>query len=332
MKKEIRVADKKRGIVQVTIADERWYMRQSEDKATGLPIFLAVPSVTWIAGHYPKGIGFYKWLADKGWDESQAIKQAAGDKGSKVHEAISAILGGTEVRIDSKFLNKTTGKVEELTLEEVDCIKSFIDWRTEFEKDYVIESIAWDMVVFSEIHNYAGTIDYIVRLTPKEDGKNPLKLTGPTPFVVDFKTSKQVWTEYELQVSAYRKAVENGENPVYERNENGTEGKLVDLSGLRTAILQVGYNLNRAGWKWNMIDDKFAVFLAAQFIWQNESSTQAPKVRDYPMVISPGKPQEEIEYGDGDEVIEVDAPEVEEPEPVQPTLVEEAKKPAKAKK
>ena len=329
MKKEIRVADKKRGIVQVTIADERWYMRQSEDKATGLPVFLAVPSVTWIAGHYPKGIGFYKWLADKGWDESQAIKQAAGDKGSKVHEAISAILGGMEVRIDSKFLNKTTGKSEELTLEEVDCIKSFIDWRTEFEKDYIIESIAWDMVVFSEIHNYAGTIDYIVRLTPKEDGKNPLKLTGPTPFVVDFKTSKQVWTEYELQVSAYREGIVNGENPVYSRNENGTEGKIIDMSGLRTAILQVGYNLNRAGWKWNMIEDKFSVFLAAQFIWKNESSTQSPKVRDYPMVLAAGKPQEEFEYGDGDEVIEVDAPEVEEVELEQPTLTEEPKKATK---
>ncbi len=331
MKKEIRVADKKRGIVQVTIADERWYMRQSEDKATKLPIFIAVPSVTWIAGHYPKGLGFYKWLADKGWDESQSIKIAAGDKGSKVHEAISAILNGMEVLIDSKFLNKSTGHQEELTLEEVDCIKSFTDWRTEFEKDYIVESIGWDLVVFSEIHNYAGTVDYIVRLTPKEDGKNPLKLTGPTPFVIDFKTSKQVWTEYELQVSAYRKAIENGENPIYERNENGTEGKAIDISGLRTAILQVGYNLNKAGWKWNMIDDKFDVFLAAQFIWKNESSSQSPKVRDYPMVLAAGKPQEEFEYGDDDEVIEIDAPEVEE-EPVQPALVEEDKKPAKAKK
>ena len=33
-----------------------------------------------IAGHYPKGIAFYKWLAEKGWDESQALKSAAGDK------------------------------------------------------------------------------------------------------------------------------------------------------------------------------------------------------------------------------------------------------------
>jgi hypothetical protein len=44
---------------------------------------LPVPSVTWISGFWPKGIGFYKWLADKGWDEAEAAKQAAGDKNEK---------------------------------------------------------------------------------------------------------------------------------------------------------------------------------------------------------------------------------------------------------
>src|SRR4051794_35372068 len=86
MKKIIRETDEKNGIVQVTIADERWYIKEVEDPNTKLPKFLYVPSVTWIAGHYPKGTEFYKWLANKGWDESQAIKVAAGDKGSKVHE------------------------------------------------------------------------------------------------------------------------------------------------------------------------------------------------------------------------------------------------------
>ena len=100
MQKIIREVDEKRGILQVTIADERWYVKETTNPATELPIHTFVPSVTWIAGHYPKGIGFYKWLADKGWDESQAIKSAAGDKGSKVHDAISAILRGEEVRIE----------------------------------------------------------------------------------------------------------------------------------------------------------------------------------------------------------------------------------------
>src|SRR3954471_22229820 len=133
MKKIIRETDEKRGIVQVTIADERWYVKEERDGKTDLPALRYVPSVTWITGHYPKGIHFYKWLAEQGWDESQAIKQAAGDKGSKVHEALSAILRGEEVRIDSKFVNRSKSTeeapyLEELTFDEVECIISFLDW------------------------------------------------------------------------------------------------------------------------------------------------------------------------------------------------------------
>src|SRR3990167_10405660 len=108
MKKIIRETDEKRGLVQVTIADERWYLKPIDNPLTGIPEYKAVPSSTWIADSYPKGIFFYKWLADKGWDEAEAIKSAAGDKGSKVHMAIEAILRGEEVRIDSKFMNKSS--------------------------------------------------------------------------------------------------------------------------------------------------------------------------------------------------------------------------------
>ena len=80
MKKEIIVVDEKNGIFRVTLPDERWYTMKSFDTKTSLPIYQYIPSVTWIAGHYPKGIGFYRWLAEKGWDESQALKNAAGDK------------------------------------------------------------------------------------------------------------------------------------------------------------------------------------------------------------------------------------------------------------
>lgn len=289
MKKEIRITDQKRGIVQVTIADERWYVRESRNKDTELPEFQMVPSVTWICGHYPKGIGFYKWLADKGWDESQAIKIAAGDKGSKVHEAISAILNGEEVRIDSKFMNRSTGKEEELTLEEVDAIKSYVDWTKTLDS---YEPVAWDITVYSDIHGYAGSIDLIA------------KVNGEM-YVIDFKTSAQVWPEYHLQVSAYRTAIENGENTIYTRNENGTEGKPVDVSGMKMAILQVGYKMNKAGYKWNEIEDAFPLFMAAKQIWQYESATQSPKKRDYPIVISAGKKKEVFEFGE-QEITEYD--------------------------
>jgi hypothetical protein len=270
MKKEIRSVDEKLGIVQVTIADERWYIKDVINPTTKLPEFMYVPSVTWIAGHYPKGVGFYKWLADRGWDEAQALKVAAGNKGSKVHEAISAILRGEEVRIDSSFLNRETGQLEELTLEEVDCIKSFVDWRAENKP----VDISWDVTVFSEKYGYAGTIDYICKI-------------GEQVWLIDFKTSADVWPEYELQVSAYKRPIESG--------EFGIEG-FTEVSNIKLAILQIGYRRNKAGYKWNEIEDQFPLFLAARQIWAKECEGQSPKKRDYPIVLSPAiTPAEAVE-------------------------------------
>lgn len=268
MQKIIREVDEKRGIFQVTIADERWYLKSVENPETKIPYWKSVPSVTWIAGHYPKGIGFYKWLADKGWDEAEGIKSAAGDKGSKVHAAISAIIGGYEVRIDSKFKNPSTDRDEELTLDEIICIDSFKRW---FQAVNPI-SLAWDVTVFSDKHNYAGTIDYICKI-------------GEEVYIIDFKTSQAVWAEMEMQVSAYKQAVNNGENDIL------IEGKPIKVDKL--AILQIGYKRNKDGFKWNDIEDAFDLFLNAQAIWRRETKGQDMKKLDFPIVLSAGKPREE---------------------------------------
>jgi len=273
MKKEIRVADEKRGIVQITIADERWYMRQSEDPETKLPIMKEVPSVTWIAGHYPKGIAFYKWLAEKGWDESQAIKNAAGNKGSKVHLAIEDIIAGKEVRIDSKYKNKESGQLEDLTVEEIECITAFLAWKEEVEGDHILDVVASEVVVFSDKHNYAGTIDLIIRLTNRET-----KLSSF--WLIDLKTGQSIWPEYELQVSAYHETITNGENTFDELPAN---------ADLKLAILQIGYRLNKRGYKFTTIEPQFDMFLAAKKIWAKETEGQSPKKKDYPIVLSKGK-------------------------------------------
>jgi hypothetical protein len=279
MQKIIKDVDEKRGIVQCTIADERFYFKAGKDPQNGNPVMRAVPSVTWIAGHYPKNVAFYKWLADKGWSEAEAIKAAAGDKGSKVHEAISAILAGQEVRIDSKFLNRSTDQLEELTFEEVECIKSFIDWKATLKN---FEPIAWDVVVFSEQYGYAGTIDLIARV----DGDL---------YIIDFKTSQNVWPEYEMQVSAYRRTIETGENAIHERNPNGTDGKQINVAGLKAAILQIGYRRNKCLYKWTEIEDCFDLFLHAKAIWQHESGSQQPRKVDLPIVLSPARTAPQVE-------------------------------------
>ncbi len=286
MQKLIKSVDEKKGLVQVTVGDERWYFKPGKDASTGNPIMVAVPSVTWIAGHYPKGVGFYKWLADKGWDEAEAIKIAAGDKGSKVHSAISAIFRGEEVRIDSKFVNNSKSTLEnqvfeELSFEEIECIKSFLDWRATLKS---FKPLAWDVTVFSDEAEYAGTIDLVAEI----DGQI---------YIVDFKTSQSVWVEMEMQVSAYAHTVVNGENVIEEMNPNGTTKGVVNVAGLKTAILQLNYRKNKNRYKFTEIEDCYDLFMTAKKIWFRESGTQHPRQVEYPIVLSPAIKPERVTTG-----------------------------------
>jgi hypothetical protein len=279
MKKVIRTTDEKRQITQITVADERWYMKPDTHPVSGVPTMKAVPSVTWIADYWPNKF-LENWRAEKGIDEAEAIKRAAGEKGGAVHLAIEKILNGEEFRIDTKIEDKNRSTEQELvtrdlTFEELVCVQSFIDWRNEVKP----EVIATETTVFSDINNYAGTVDFVCRI----DG---------IPYVIDFKTSKQVSRAHELQVSAYRVALENGENPLYEKNANGTEtNKLVNVSGLKTAILQLGYTRNKNGYKFTEIDDAFPLFKVAQQIWKAEIGDNTPGFtkRDFPIVLSPAQ-------------------------------------------
>lgn len=246
MKKEIRVVDKDKGILRVTTTDSRWYARPSLNEKTGLPDYEFVPSVTWICEHYPKGTAFYKWLASKGWDEAESLKNAAGDKGSKVHFAVKALIEGKTVQIDSKFLNPSTGNEEELTLEEYDCILSFAQW----VKDVNPKFVEWEFAVWGD--GYAGTVDLICEI-------------GGIPYLIDFKTSQYIWPSHELQISAYKKA-------------SGREG-------LSLAILQLGYKLNKRRYKFTDVEDQYDLFLAAKTIWAREQKDVIPTQKDYPLSV-----------------------------------------------
>jgi hypothetical protein len=244
--------------VQVTVADERWYFFESEDPKTKLPLYEYDPSVTWIAGFYPKGVEFYKWLANKGWDESQAIKQAAGDKGSKVHYAITDLLNGVEVKMDSKYRNPSTELLEMLSLEEWECLMAFAKWHQEVQP----LTLANEIVVRNKEIGYAGTVDYICEI----DGQ---------VYLIDFKTGQHVWSEYALQISAYKHALDLSQ----------PEFAGIGQNDIKLAILQIGYKRNKNGYKFTEMNDKFDLFLAARQIWDHEVSQKQPKAKDLPMSI-----------------------------------------------
>jgi len=243
MKKEIKIVNKERKVLQVTTSDERWYIREGLNKDTGLPEYEYVPSVTWICEHYPKGIAFYKWLANKGWDEAEALKVAAGDKGSKIHQAVGLLLDGQEIAINAAFLNHTTGEVEELSFEEYGAVLSFADWYKTCKPTIINK----DFMVWGD--GYAGMIDLLCQI----DGQL---------YIVDFKTSQYIWPSHELQLSAYKHASESINS--------------------RIAILQLGYHLNKKKYKFTEIDDQYQEFMAAKLIWAKEQKNVSPSRLNIP--------------------------------------------------
>ena len=189
-------------------------------------------------------------MENGGGDEAEALKNAAGNKGSKVHQAIGMYLTGYEIKINESLPN-FDGKPEELTVEEYDCLLSFVRWYGTLKNPKVLST---EITVFNDSEGYAGTVDCLMEI----DGE---------VWLIDFKTSQQVWPEYELQVSAYKHA----ELPV------NIAPKL--------AILQIGYRKNKDGYKFNEIQDKYDLFLAAKQIWKNETEGEKPKQRDYPLSV-----------------------------------------------
>lgn len=246
MNNEIRKVTK--DTIQITTFDERWYEHKNK----------FYPSVTWITDFYPKGIGFYKWLANHGWNEAESIKEAAGDRGHKVHAMITNLLKGKEININGTVGNSETGEQEPIKLEEYEALMSFADWYSKIKP----ETIANEIVVINEEENYAGTADYICKIKNK-DGVNET-------WLVDFKTSQNIWPNYYGQLSAYAKGL--------------TE--TMDIKIDKMAILQLNYKRNKhQKFKFTEIDYSYALFKASQLIWEQETKGIEPKKKDYPLTI-----------------------------------------------
>lgn len=268
MKKEIRITDKEKGVVRITTSDERWYCKPASDDTTGLPVFKPFPSVTWIVSVYPK-LGLQKLRDELGAEETDLLKKLGGERGSKVHDAITAIIQGEEVRVDSEFTNPNTGQLEPLSAEEVRHVMSFVQWRDAVNPKFLI----WDVTVISERNGYGGTIDAVAEI----DGEI---------YFIDFKTSKVIGTDYEMQISAYAEAVRNGENE-FDSIDRARPFKL--------AILQLGtkpLKTNPQEFRWREVENRFDLFMATRKIWEDVYHTQIAdergfSQRDFPLVISP---------------------------------------------
>src|SRR3990167_7623609 len=55
------------------------------------------PSITTILTAYPQSLQLTQWIAEQGWETSQAIKREAGQRGTNVHTGIEALLNKREI-------------------------------------------------------------------------------------------------------------------------------------------------------------------------------------------------------------------------------------------
>lgn len=261
MKKVFTLVDEKQGLMQVTTDDERFYIKESKDPETGLPCHIYLPSATWITKYVPKGYGFEKWLADKGWDVSQEIKADRGKYGTRVHAAIEMLLNGEDVAMEDLFKDPYAGpgddRMEPLTFEEYHAVWTFQEWWKEFTEKHVVEIIETEFTIWSDAYDFAGTVD----LLAKVDGVYT---------IFDWKTSKNVYLGHKAQISAYRK-------------EMALQLKTEDIN---MVIGQFGYDKNKKGYKINEIEDCWAEFEAACTFWKKENDGSKPFQKDYPLKLS----------------------------------------------
>lgn len=253
MKREIREVDTERGILCITGEDERFYGRPvSVDGTEENRKMEFVPSVTWICSQYPKDERFTFWVGRVGNEAAREAKESGGEKGSKVHQAISALLKGGAVNFrDSKFENRD-GVLEELNAKECACVYWFCEWF----KATRPQVIAFDFTVWSDKYRYAGTVDLYCII----DGFH---------WIVDFKVSPNIYPSYELQVSAYKYA------------------DVKFPANTRLAILQLGYEKNKKKkYKFTRVKSQFTLFMSTYRIWKRECGDIRPYQREYPIEIS----------------------------------------------
>ena len=159
---------------QITMPDSRYYRRNGE----------YYPSVTYVLSYYPKGKFFEDWLKKVGYSSEYIVKKA-GEEGTKVHEMIEAFLNGEELN----FLGPHGGPLYHPDVWQM--FLRFVDWWEEYNPT-LIET---EVHLFSDELKVAGTCDMVCEI----DGEL---------WIVDFKTSNNLQTTYDLQTAVYGKCYE----------------------------------------------------------------------------------------------------------------------------
>lgn len=268
---------------RIDFMDERFY---TLDKVT------FYPSVTTVLNAYPKGAGFNEWLKKNG-EQADDILREAGNKGSKVHDAVESLCKGEEVKWTHNYVNtlelqtvdsmakfiedcknglesKYHKEVQYYSLEEWIMILRFVDFCNEFKPKFIANEIN----IISVELKLGGTLDIVADIASGKDGK-------VERWLIDVKTSNYLHTTHELQLAAYA-VMFNEKNP----------DMIIDRTGILWLKAQTrgrdskGKVMQGAGWQLKEFDrhylDAFRLFEHVRAIWDEENPNYKPKNMVYP--------------------------------------------------
>ena len=116
-------------------------------------------------------------------EESERVKNDAGDIGSKIHKWIEEFIKGNnpEMPNDDRVI---TG------------VNAFLDWVDEVKAKFICS----EKIVYSKKNRFVGTLDFTVKI-----GAGPLK---SKKLLGDTKTGNSIYEEVKLQTAAYQGAEE----------------------------------------------------------------------------------------------------------------------------
>ena len=232
---------------QITFLDSRWYITDSGNY---------VPSVTTLLEAYPKGAQYYEWLKKNG-EDSDTIRDEAGERGSRVHKLTERYDAGEEVNLFNEH-----GDIS-VRLTEWNMFEKYVEFRK--QTGWEIECIEKNIV--SEELGYAGTLDRIFSYSDKR-------------ILVDIKTSGAIYPTHLLQLAAYHRLFDSvapinfiDEVAILWLNaKTRTEGK-------KGAIQGKGWQLIR--YTAEELTQAYKVFTATKFLWEQENGDSKPRQTVY---------------------------------------------------
>lgn len=158
------------------------------------------PGVTTILDEsMPMPFGLRKWIGDVGNEKAEQKLNAAGDRGSAIHKACEALLLGETIKLQENFPQERDQK----------CIVSFINWINLFQPDLgktnedIYKNI--EQVVASSL-GFAGTLDLCCQIDPDLIFKHTKFRTDNPNWIIDLKTSRDIYDSHKLQITGYKEA------------------------------------------------------------------------------------------------------------------------------